>query len=189
MRLGETLTINIAGQAVVLRPTLRHALELERRPGGITAVGMAVDEHSLTAISLIIRHHTNMQFLESRVFDAGLEKLAPIMSNYLLALLGVDPFDAKLDKPAKRSRTKPKPHIETLTNLFGIATGWLGWSPKDAWDASPMEVIAAYKGRLAMLKAIFGGDDTGTPERSEPQDLDAKARAVFASLGTVREEA
>ena len=188
MRIGETLTFKLGNETVVLRPSLRHAFELQRRDGGIFGLGKAMDEQSLTAACLIIRHHTQMPFLEHHVFDAGLDKLAPVLSNYLLALLGVDPFDPKFDQPLKGLPKKPKPYIEVLTQLFGIATGWLGWCPKDAWDASPMEIIAAYKARQDMLRAIFGGEEPSRNDPTKPVDLDAKVKAIFGNIGTVREE-
>ncbi|MEH2469742.1 hypothetical protein V1281_001011 [Nitrobacteraceae bacterium AZCC 2161] len=53
---------------------------------------------------------------------------------------------------------------EYHTRLFRIATGWLGWTPDEAWDATPAEILEAYQGRTEMLAAVFGGkkgsDDT-----------------------------
>lgn len=188
MRIGETLTIVIAKQNVILRPRLRDAFALERRPGGIVALGKALEEQSLEAACIIIRRHTEMLYLENRVFDADVEQLVPILTNYLLALLGFDPFDPKHVKTASVKPTKPRPYIDVLTELFGIATGWLGWSPDDAWAASPMEIAAAYEGRMKMLRAIFGSGDKDAERVTEPQDLDTKAKAIFGKLGTVREQ-
>ena len=65
------------------------------------------------------------------------------------------------------------------TELFSIATGWLAWSPSDAWAATPAEILAARDGRIAMLKMIFGSSDTQAPAANENLTLDEQAMAVF----------
>jgi hypothetical protein len=53
--------------------------------------------------------------------------------------------------------------------LFEIATGWLGWSPAEAYAATIAEIRLAHRGRISLLKAIFGGksdeDDRDPPRR------------------------
>jgi len=54
-----------------------------------------------------------------------------------------------------------------------------GWSPEIAWAATPAEILEAQKGRVEMLKAVFGGkqedgaDETITDLRSAKDRLNA----------------
>lgn len=189
MRIGETVSITLAGQEIILRPTLREALRLERRKGGMYRLGEGLCEHSLEAACLLIASHTNMQFLPNRVYDAGVDKLAPHLTYYLLGLMGADP-DAPRYDGASRDNEPPRDeqsrsYLPILTRLFALGTGWLGWSPEATFDASPREILAAYQGRLDMLRSIFGGEQAST-EPAKPQDLDSKVKAIFGKLQTVK---
>jgi hypothetical protein len=50
-------------------------------------------------------------------------------------------------------------HAEYHDWLLEIGMGWLGWTYDQTLDTPMPAIEAAYKGRIAMLKAIFGGDD------------------------------
>jgi hypothetical protein len=43
-------------------------------------------------------------------------------------------------------------------------------SPSDAWEATPAEITEAYKGRLELLGACFGGGKT----TDEPDDEESR---------------
>ncbi|MFG1371486.1 hypothetical protein V5F32_04850 [Xanthobacter oligotrophicus] len=58
-----------------------------------------------------------------------------------------------------------------------MGTGWLGWTEAETLDTSMPGIVAAHKGRLAMLKAIFGSG------KEEPKGVSAKdGRGVAALL-------
>lgn len=41
--------------------------------------------------------------------------------------------------------------------LFGYATGWLGWTPAEAWAASPAEIAAAFTAHVDRLVTMTPG--------------------------------
>ena len=70
-------------------------------------------------------------------------------------LSGYDP-----DRVVKAGQDKSSDTFASLfRSLFRMGTGWLGWTPEETWNASPLEIMEARAGRLDMLKAIFGSKD------------------------------
>ncbi|MEW4400536.1 hypothetical protein AB1J06_17825 [Agrobacterium tumefaciens] len=184
MRLAEPIIVTIAKTEIELRPSLRHAMQLERRPGSFRQLLADLSEGSLTAALTIIEPHADgMLFLENRVFDE-LARLQPSLIAYVLQCTGIDPDQA----PNKGKNTgKPQPFAEYLTGLYRMGTGWLGWPPEITLDATPAEIIEANKGRMEMLKAIFGSGEKDKPKDTRP--LEEKIRTVFAGFGTRKEAA
>lgn len=125
-----------------------------------------------TAFADFLRHigQTHLQ---------GAEVLIDPLISLVLALAGVD------DEHAAEPRTAAQPitYAEHHTKLFQIATGWLGWTPAEAWAASPAEIIEAYKGRVELLASIFGGADA-EPE-GETELSPEQFRAFVAGGGNV----
>lgn len=184
MKLAEPIIVTIADTEIELRPSLRRAMQLERRAGSFRQLLSDISEGSLTAALAIIEPHADgMLFLENRVFDE-LAQLQPVLTAYVLQCAGIDP-----EEPATSRKTKDKgqPFADYLTGLYRIGTGWLGWTPEITLDATPAEIIEANKGRMEMLKAIFdsGSEKTNTDDRP----LNEKFRAVFAGIGTRKEAA
>jgi hypothetical protein len=65
--------------------------------------------------------------------------------------------------------------------LAEYALGWLGWSEKQALSADVNAILVGYTGKMAMLKAVFGGEDEAEePEKLEPMTADA-FRGVFGA--------
>lgn len=184
MKLAEPIIVKIAKTEIELRPSLRYAMQLERRPGSFRQLLADISENSLTAAVTIIEPHADgMLFLENRLFDE-LAQLQPALTAYVLQCTGIDP-----DEPAAtgKSTGKPQPFAEYLTGLYRIGTGWLGWTPEITLDATPAEIIEANKGRMEMLKAIFGSGEKDTQKDTRP--LEEKFRTVFAGFGTRKEAA
>lgn len=178
MRLAEEITVTIAGRAVTLRPSLRFAIELERREGSFQKLTRDIIDGSLTAAVEIIQPHTDLDFLPNRILDE-LEEIKPALLRYVMACAGVDGADAQKAGP-KGKAAKSVPFRDYLQDLYKKATGWLGWTPDVALDATPAEIILAYEGRLDMLKAIYGGEEK--PESA--LSLDDKFKVAFGSFGT-----
>ena len=61
-----------------------------------------------------------------------------------------------------------------LEYLFGVATGWLGWSPEVAWRSTVAEVTVAVRARIKWQNMINGG----SAEETEDQKA-AKVKAIF----------
>lgn len=184
MALTAPIIITLAGEDIVLRPSLACAMQLERRPGSFKAILADVMGDSLTAASEIIAAHHGHPQLAARIMDAGLDNLRPALIAYVLQCAGMNP-DARPpanDNPDHKPRSIP--FADYLQQLFRIGTGWLGWTPATTLDATPLEIMEAYKGRLDLMKAIFGSADEEAQPQPDARTLDDKFRAVFGSLGT-----
>jgi len=53
---------------------------------------------------------------------------------------------------------------EYIAHLFGIATGWLGWPPSEAWSATVPEIDAALEQRIKWLKMTTPGASEEKPK-------------------------
>ncbi len=184
MMLADPILVTIADKEIELRPSLRCAMQLERREGSFRQLMVDIADGSLTAALDIIEPHADgMLFLKNRVLDE-LPSLKPALIAYVLRCTGVDPDE----KPStSKSTGKPQPFADYLISLYRIGTGWLGWSPEITLDATPAEIIEANKGRMEMLKAIFGGGEKEKTKDTRP--LEEKFRSVFAGIGTHKESA
>ncbi|WAJ26282.1 hypothetical protein [Antarcticirhabdus aurantiaca] len=183
MKLADEIIITIGGEAVELRPCLRFAMKLADRPGSFAQIVREINDGSVTTAVEIISEHTNMQFLPSRVFEV-LPELRGSLLLYIMACAGIDPDD-KPDEDKPKANGKSVPFSEHLLHLYRIGTGWLGWSPETTLYATPAEIAEAYKGRLEMLKAIFGSGEASPPK--DDRSLDDKFRSIFAGHQIVRE--
>jgi hypothetical protein len=87
-------------------------------------------------------------------------RLASPLAAFVLALAGIEPDDATRPTPPPEPSLTP---ADFHTKLFETATGWLGWSPEQAWASTPDEIMAAKSGRTDLitdvLKAVFGTSD------------------------------
>lgn len=181
MRLADEITITVGGEAIELRPCLRFAMRLERREGSFAKLIRDVNEGSLAAAVEIILDHADMPFLENRVFDVLPELRGPLLS-YVMACTGLDPDEAPAEGKAKgKAKGKTVTFAEHLTGLYRIGTGWLGWTPADTLDATPAEIMEAYKGRQELLKALFGSGEEKPERPASPDQLDAKLKFIFGA--------
>ncbi len=166
------------GERIVLRPTLRAAMRLERRFDGFDAILRGIAEQNTDVMSALIEEcaeyprNSLTDFLDYDTRQPMAYKLAslvePLMA-LVMALAGVDYEDVDVVTDSD-DRVAYAEHFE---RLFGLATGWLGWSPEDAWNATPGEIKAAYEGRLDMLKAIFGGAEDKQTRKQSPAEFAA----------------
>ena len=187
----DAIMIDLDGAAFTLRPTLRAAIRLNRRDGGFPALVDQIVDGDLGAMANVIDEATDRQ---TSILDLlrdtavnGVEHLAEIRDP-LIAYLGqlVDTGTKAQDQTAKPNSSTPSaPTItraEYLARLFAIGTGWLGYTPAEAWACSPSELQAAYDGRLDLLKSIFGsGDDEKNKRQQIP--LADRVKATMSALG------
>lgn len=179
MRLGaDAISIELAGEAFELRPSLRAGLRLVRRHG-LPALAVAARDFNVTVIMDVLREAAiKPALLLAEIAAIGLvtvrHRLTGPLAQFALAIAGIDPDEAEAPVPAAG---KPMTHEGFFIRLFEIATGWLGWSPEEAWNATPAEIIAAQSGRTDLitdvLKAVFGTSETAapTPEIYTPERL------------------
>ncbi len=163
MRLANDLVTLSLGtsQAVRLRPTLRAAYRLHAQHD-LRKLMAGIIEGNFGMIADTLYEATDADTARQLVRGiaakgaAFLPELVDPLLSYAFALLGADrqavENSTAESKPADNSDWIT-PHLESL---FEIASGWLGWSPADAWGATPTEIQIAYRGHIAKLKAIHG---------------------------------
>lgn len=89
------------------------------------------------------------------------------------ALLPID-TDCTTDAPSKPQTPVPWPTV--YSDLFGFATGWLGWNPEQPWQATPQEITQAFIAHTTKLKAIHcGADDTEDDTKEEQRQANIEA--------------
>jgi hypothetical protein len=193
MRLAsDEITIRVAADTVRLRPILRAALRLERRHGGFEPIVRAIADGNLTVMADVIRESSDRFSDIPGILEAigsvpslksGIEHLAEPLIRHVFALAGFDQEETGEAKAA--TNAKPMSFAEYHEKLFGIATGWLGWSPAIAWNATPAEIITGYKGKLDMLQAVFGSkaDDKQQEPDYRRDDASWAALKFAASSG------
>ncbi|MDP2780274.1 phage tail assembly chaperone [Devosia sp.] len=162
---ADGIFVELAGEAYELRPSLRASMRLVRRHG-LTGLLAAAQDFNVTVILDVLRDAAiKPSLLLAEIAAIGLgtvrHRLTGPLVEFVLAVAGIDPDDTTPPTPSTGKQLTPE---ETFTRLFGIATGWLGWTPEEAWNATPAEIIAAQAGRTDLitdvLKAVFGTTDT-----------------------------
>lgn len=170
MRLADETKITVGSKTFTLRPSLRAASSLNESYNGLhnlyTAIGSGGVSAALDLISaacadprlvVLLAYEVDKHSLENSIWS-----IREQLQAFVLKLSGHD----GADEPA--STGKPIPYDEYFTTLYRIATGWLSWEPNAAWDATPAEIIEAQKGRIELLRAIFGGEDKQESESLTP---------------------
>lgn len=182
----EQVTIAHGGNTVTLRPSLRAATTLEAG-FGFPAMFRALDEGSFTIISeIILAASSSAQ--DAAAFLAGIP--GKPLSSFLEAVLApiyqlVVMFIPATDKNAKPISNPGKPVAwpDLYAGLYEKATGWLGWTPDAAWNATPTEIDRAYTGHIAKLKAIHGKEDKHTDPEQAARNVEAGLDPEFDRAG------
>lgn len=153
MKLGaDGIYVQLAGEAFELRPSLRASMRLVRRQG-LTGLLAAAQDFNVTTIMDVLKEAAiKPGLLLAEIADIGLSsvrnRLTGPLALFVLAIAGIDPDDATPTEPAPGKPVDPE---RVFAQLFGIATGALGWTPEQAWNATPAEIIAAHNGQTAHL--------------------------------------
>lgn len=68
-----------------------------------------------------------------------------------------------------------------------FALGWLGWSEEQALSADVNAIQVGMRGRVAMLKAVFGGsEDAPTAPAAKPEPVRVMTPGLFKAMFTGR---
>lgn len=164
MRLAaNTFALQLGNKSFDLKPSLRAAFVLNEKYDGFQNLSRHLAEGSITAAVDVINATIADQKAWAKYALAPdgtvvLDLMAAFgdLIEFVLLLAGTDDTSDKADPG------KPIPFDEYFTQLFQIGTGWLGWAPDDTWEATPAEIINAQKGRMGMLKALFGSKEQST---------------------------
>ena len=185
MRLAQDeITIDLGHEVIRLRASLRAAFRLERRHGGFDKIIKGIADGNLGLMADVIRESadprsTFAEFLagiDALPMGLALARISEPLIAHVMALAGADD-----DAPTEPSPDSERiPFAEYHTKLFRLATGWLGWTPADAWEATPAEITEAYQGRREMLSAMFGG---GKPDDNTITNPDEQTRSRLNAIG------
>ncbi len=139
MRLGaDSILVEIGGEAFELRPSLGASMRLARRYG-LKGLAKALAEFNLTIVTDMLREAAiDPRAVHQDVAAIGLgkfrDKLTAPLTQFVLGIAGVD---ADADNKTSVPVADPIPFERFFEQLFEVATGWLGWSPDQAWQATP----------------------------------------------------
>lgn len=173
----EAIEIVHGGNTVTLRPSLRAATILEQLHT-LPALFKAIEDQNFTIISEIILASCSgsqnaAAFLSSfperpllPFFQAVQAPLVELVSMFVPA-----PDNERVQPLHTTPAAKPVTWAQVYAALFDRATGWLGWTPEQAWNSTPTEINRAYHAYIEKLKAIHGSADSDTkqpdPEQAE----------------------
>lgn len=186
---SDDIVINVS-PAITLQPSLRAAYRLERKYGFQKLLQM-VSTGSLIAIADVIREGAGesvvtryLDSLESMSLHIAIDRLIGPCVEFIYALVGVDP-----DAPEPKSPANQISLEQHYVNLFRFATGWMQWTPDQAWQASPAEIMEAHKGRIEMLIAtgvLTKAEDKQDNEETSDSRSTKEQLAKFHLLGDLR---
>lgn len=181
MLLGQDqITISLPPREFVLKASLRAAFRLHQDYGSYAELSRAVADGSFGACAELISHTCTDEkgwiYYQTTRPDVVRQVLAnrENLLEFVLVLAGAKQSGDEPSEPAQ-----PITFEEYHAKLFRVATGWLGWSPDVAWNATASEIINARQGRIELLGMIFG-------EKSESETIDTtdpKSRAALNALG------
>ncbi|MCZ7907746.1 hypothetical protein O9X94_00370 [Agrobacterium leguminum] len=185
----EQVTITHGGNAVTLRPTLRAAVTLEAA-FGFPALDRALAEGNFTIISEIIRATANSRADAAAFLSVHPEgPLSSFINAVRMPLAELVFMLRPAPAPANEKQAVPTPSsAKSVTwpifyaHQFEQATGWLGWTPEQAWNATPTEIDRAYSGHIAKLKAIHGSGEDDKQASTKATDPEQAARNAEAGL-------
>lgn len=176
----DEIVLEHGSHAVILRPSLRAASTLERSHDGFERLFQRIAEfHTGTMREIILTAASDRK--EAAGFLTAMSRL-PIsrfveIAQASLAYLVVG-FIPQPDDSAKPAQGKAVPWREAYRDLYRYATGWLHWSPDQAWNATPTEITDALSGHFEMLKAIHGSADDKPAERQPDPEQAARNEAA-----------
>lgn len=181
MLAADDIVLQINGEALWLRPSLRAAVRLERRFAGFSGLLQAIGEGSVTAVLALAvecgEHRFEAVILapSAETWADRFERITPALVRLVFDIAEIEPVD-----PERPRITFDRPAVtmtlgEAYTQLFSIATGALGWSAAQAWATPPVEIRRALETYLAVFRASHG--------IAEPDDVSGYDAAPLDSVG------
>lgn len=157
------------GSKVWLRPSLRAGIQLEAMHNGFPKLLVKLQQGDTTTLREIVTYAATdrgaAHDLLNAMAGATLANVQQALIGPAFALLSalMTP-DTRKDQgeAAKAPTSKPMAWGDLCTDLYKIATGWLGWTPETAWNATLPEILQAFDGHIDQLKAMHGAAEDGT---------------------------
>ena len=185
MLLADDTIITVSHETIRLRASLRASLRLERQFRGFDKIVAAISDGNVSVMAAVIRECSDEKTDLADLLDSGgalsiriaLDHIVEPLIAHVGILAGFDP-----DAPEGKNDADGEilSFAEYHAKLFRLATGWLGWTPDAAWNATPAEITEAYQGRVEMLGAMFG---TGTKDKPTTAKPNAATRRRLSALG------
>lgn len=181
LRPAFEIALTHAGNSVVLRASLRAAVAIDLLDGGLPAVLERLKRGHLSTVKATIRAAATdrqqaerfLSSLDGHPLRPFLEEAAPVC--FALAVATLPSPEDHQAKPSStiRAETTGKPWAAHFTDLYRYATGWLGWAPVTAWDASCDEITTAFAAHVDRLVAVSGGkhDVDQDDDQAGPADV------------------
>jgi hypothetical protein len=176
------------GAVVTLRASLRAAVAIDNMPGGFPATWKQIARQSLAAMRAVILaaapDQRDAQRFLMRICDKPLVSFIPQAQAACLAILASYVSNTA---EAAESRT---PSAEALAlrayfhELYGYATGWLGWTPAETWAASPLEIEAAFTAHAdRLVKLTPGLSNPDQPQADQTERYTTERLREIEELG------
>lgn len=179
LRPAHEVILTHAGNSVVLRASLGAAVAMNALPGGLPAVLDQIAGQSFTTTAAVIRATCTDRLAAERLLtslhDQPLEAFVQRAQSAILDLIAhilpasEEAATAQPDAPAR-------PWAEHFKELYGFATGWLGWAPETTWNASIAEITAAFEAHVDRIVTQNGG--------SRDSDTDHAGTATASNIYT-----
>lgn len=195
MRIGDSeIAVSLGEVQLLLRPSLRCAYRLERRYSGFEPLARTIANGTVHVLADVMMEAAPGSFKSREQAEAAIAADLANLDNLIAQLLSFIFTLCGADQTAPANEPKSETVSDSLTlsdfylRLFRIATGWLGWPPEAAWNATPADIMESYKGRTELLNAIFGGtsDETSsTPTPNHSGELDHEGLEALRSMGGV----
>jgi hypothetical protein len=183
MRLaGDDISVMVGSERfTTLKPTLRAATRLERQLDGYEALCARILAGNFSLIISIIVETSATPITTAQIHAALQDRplgehLPDLMHAALSIVAKLAGHDADAPDAASNSNNNRTSYRQLHRELFRIAAGNLGWSPDQAWNATPAEILEAYRGRNDLLRSIFGGSDSDgeTQAQASAPSIDGK---------------
>lgn len=174
-----TIVLELNGTTFTLRPSLGAAIRLAYAYE-LPALAKGVAEGNLSMLAAVIAETSGapLSHVHAAVAPPFNGKLIKAINAAMAVLAEMLDFGEEDAKPATGT---PMPLIKAFQHLFEIACGTIGWSPEIALNATPAQILIAYRGRVELLKALFGtseDDKPHTPSFERDPDATAKLREL-----------
>ena len=185
MLLADETIFNVGHEVIRLRGSLRAAFRLERQFRGFDKIVAAILDGNVSVMAAVIREcsydKTDLAYLLDSGGALSIRIVREDISGPLISHVGIlAGFDADAPEQQNDADGERISFAEYHTKLFRLATGWLGWTPDAAWNATPAEITEAYQGRVEMLGAMFGTSAKDKPTTAKPN---AATRRRLSALG------
>lgn len=177
------ILLELDGRTFALRPSVGAAIRLAYRYDSFAHVMKGVAEGRIGVIADVIAETSARPLSEVRA------ALAPPLNRCLFPAIEacVAVITALTDLGGNDGESgntgTPMSFTDGYQHLFEVACGAIGWTAEAALSATPAQIIIAYKGRVELLKAIFGSaEDGGEAPKAPHFERDEEGFAALRAM-------